>query len=661
MYTKKTYAYIAGYLLFVLAIWIAYSFIPHPKTERIPKQPGVIDLSTASFSDTVYQYRDNHWDSYPEQYLLPADIESNSQIEPQTLSPEDYRQIQYVTHQLQIKLPPGKAYALSMQSTDYAMRIFVGGEALEGVGMPGTTRETTVPRVLDKTYFFTPTDAVTTIIVHAANFVHGKSGCQPPDFTIGTAEAVNQYNEREAFIGALVTGGLLAICLYHLALYALNRRRVTTLLFSGCCLVLTLYNKRVTFMHFPDYNWFVGIRFEYFVHFLIFAALVYFVSRLFPGVLHRGVTRAYYLLTLLYTLTLLMDTHVFTGLLAYFEYASIAMIVYVLARMTMALKGGGMKAMLGFLGIVVLGLCGLNDILYYREIPLLGPVGRQLFTTPLGMMFFVFCYGLVLALEYAETERAMVLALESEQRLTADNAALDRLSRMKSDLMATVSHETRTPLAVLSGYAELISMELRQKGMDAQTTRDLDKIAEEIQRIAAIMEEMQSYAKERENAEQKAWISLAEVIEQSARLYAPILTRKNTRLLVELPDELPLVFANAGELTQVLFNLLQNAKNHTENGSVTLRAEAEAGGIAVTVSDTGEGIPPELLPDIFTRGVSSEPGGTGIGLAVCKEIITGHGGSIEVQSKPGEGTVVRFTLPNQKEDSHGHANDGLVG
>jgi len=104
------------------------------------------------------------------------------------------------------------------------------------------------------------------------------------------------------------------------------------------------------------------------------------------------------------------------------------------------------------------------------------------------------------------------------------------------------------------------------------------------------------------------------------------------------------VFADADLLSQVIINLIQNARQHTENGVVMLGAAREAGAITVTVRDNGSGISPELLPRVFERGVS-DGGGKGLGLHFCKTVIESHGGAIWIESEAGKGTAVYFTLP----------------
>ena len=103
------------------------------------------------------------------------------------------------------------------------------------------------------------------------------------------------------------------------------------------------------------------------------------------------------------------------------------------------------------------------------------------------------------------------------------------------------------------------------------------------------------------------------------------------------------MFGDADLLTQVLTNLLQNAGRHTENGAVTISAARTDHEIAVEVRDTGRGISPQLLPHVFERGVSTD--GTGFGLYLCKTVVESHGGRILIESAPGKGTAVCFTLP----------------
>ena len=234
---------------------------------------------------------------------------------------------------------------------------------------------------------------------------------------------------------------------------------------------------------------------------------------------------------------------------------------------------------------------------------------------------------------------------EREQRLAMENAALDRLNRLKTDLMRTISHEMRTPLAVISGFAEITAENARKNSSDSQTAQNLDSIAIEAKRMADMMEEMRQLALAREYSKDRRSVDIGEVIYQIARLYEKVLERKGTILKLNIADNLPSVYANESELTQVLFNLLRNAETHTEDGTISITAETANGFVKTIICDTGTGIAKELLPRVFERGVHGEDGGTGYGLAICRDIITAYEGKIEIDSASGKGTTVAFTLP----------------
>jgi signal transduction histidine kinase len=176
----------------------------------------------------------------------------------------------------------------------------------------------------------------------------------------------------------------------------------------------------------------------------------------------------------------------------------------------------------------------------------------------------------------------------NEQRLAAENAMLDHAGKIRAEMMSSISHETRTPLAVLSGYAEIIAMELRAKGVDEQHAADLDMIATETQNIAKLMESLQSVARTRAESEGKTQIDFAAVIRQVAKLYEHIFERQKTQLHTDIPEDLPAIYGNAAELTQVLFNLLSNASKHTTYGAVIIKARVDAGASADGVAGAAD-------------------------------------------------------------------------
>jgi len=145
-------------------------------------------------------------------------------------------------------------------------------------------------------------------------------------------------------------------------------------------------------------------------------------------------------------------------------------------------------------------------------------------------------------------------------------------------------------------------------------------------------------------------LDMAALLTTCAEAYRILLEKRGNRLAVNIADRLPPVSGSADSLIQVMVNLLSNANTHTKDGEIVVAAVAEKKHIRVTVTDSGSGISPELLPVVFDRQISGG-GSTGIGLAICKEIIMLHNGSIEVESEVGKGTTVGFRVPVQRGES----------
>lgn len=647
------------YLFLVLVILGGLSGVPKPNILKMFAQNGVCDARYVDFETSVIELdRTQSWDSFPEKFYTPDNIPADGAT---YLTQKDYERINYATHRIGLVLTTGYTYGIWMKTCDYSMRLFINGKEIDSVGTPGISKETTVSRTDTKSYYFVPPDSRTEIIVQTANFVHN-DGCQPPVIFIGTAENITRHVKSDALFSYVIIGCLLTAGLYHLAIFILNRDRITVFLFALCCFLMLIDTNKLIQLFFPQYNWQIAFQIEYLAHFATFATVTLFLECMFPALIHRAVVRPYYMISGCFaTITFIFDSVVYSGLLKYYYVCSCAMILYLISRLASGLREGKLQNYIGFFGMFLIALFSLNDILYHSNIRFLGPILGQTYTAPVGMVFFVFCYGAVISLEHAQTVSAYTEARINERALAADNLALDRLYRMKNEMIATVSHETRTPLAVLSGYAELISMEMRRKGVDLQTADDLDQIADEAQRIAEIMDNMQLLSNKRGMLSRKDPTQIKQVVQAAARLYRPILARKNIDLILEIQEDLPPVWANADMLTQVLFNLLQNARNYAENGEVTIAAKQRIEDeVQVSVSDTGKGIPADLLPYIFDRGFSAEKDSGGLGLSICKEIIETHGGILEAQSNPGEGTTVRFTLLVWEEEKHGLAQDNII-
>lgn len=265
-------------------------------------------------------------------------------------------------------------------------------------------------------------------------------------------------------------------------------------------------------------------------------------------------------------------------------------------------------------------------------------------------------WGLVLR----RTANRLRAADEGQRRLLTELAlARDRAEeadRTKSAFLATMSHELRTPLnsiigftgTLLEGYAgPLLPEQRKQMGMVNQSARHLLSLINDVLDISKI--EAHQMAIERQP------FPLRETISGVAGIIAPLAERKGLTLTTEVADDVGLLVGDQRRVRQVLMNLLGNAVKFTGQGSIKVSAmRHQAAGpevVIIDVEDTGIGIRPEDLPHLFEPFCQARTGspasaeGTGLGLAISRRLAELMGGSLEVTSVAGKGSVFRFTLP----------------
>jgi signal transduction histidine kinase len=229
------------------------------------------------------------------------------------------------------------------------------------------------------------------------------------------------------------------------------------------------------------------------------------------------------------------------------------------------------------------------------------------------------------------------------------------LDQFKSDLVATVSHELKTPLTSVR-LAVHVLLEEAVGPLTPKQTELLVDARDNAERLLALIEQLLALARlqrtrDRARLENEDPV---ELLRRAADAVRPRADDKHVDLEVIVGEPLPPVAVDPERIAQALGNLLNNAVTYTPaGGKITLSAAAADGRVQLVVSDSGVGIPPEYLPRIFDRFLripgQSEESGTGLGLAIVKEIVTAHNGEITVESEPGKGTTFRITLPTAGE------------
>ncbi|MFP3897847.1 MAG: sensor histidine kinase [Dehalococcoidia bacterium] len=226
---------------------------------------------------------------------------------------------------------------------------------------------------------------------------------------------------------------------------------------------------------------------------------------------------------------------------------------------------------------------------------------------------------------------------------------LERAEQLRRNLVADVAHELRTPLSNIQGYLEAI-----RDGVMKPKAATIRALNEEVTLLSRLVEELQelSLAEAGELKLVYQAEDITRLVRQAVTPWEPQATAKGISLSLDLPDKLPAVNLDWQRISEVLYNLLENALVHTgRTGTIIISAARRGDCVEIAVSDTGEGIPAEDLPNIFERfyrvdkSRARATGGSGLGLTIAKRLVEAHGGRIEVQSKPGKGSRFSFTIP----------------
>jgi len=231
-----------------------------------------------------------------------------------------------------------------------------------------------------------------------------------------------------------------------------------------------------------------------------------------------------------------------------------------------------------------------------------------------------------------------------------DLTGMRRLQTVRRDFVANVSHELKTPLTAIRGYAETLASELSGTGQHAQFAETIRGNADRMQRLVDDLLDL-SRIESGGWAPVAARIALAAAVAEALVPYREQTSARRLRFAVDIADAI-MLHADPMAFRQLLVNLLDNAVRYTPgDGVITVFAREENGGITLGVSDTGSGIAPEHLARIFERFYRVDParsrsaGGTGLGLAIVKHLVEAHDGKVTAHSTVGRGTTVAAWFP----------------
>jgi|GEM_PF-812442 len=249
-------------------------------------------------------------------------------------------------------------------------------------------------------------------------------------------------------------------------------------------------------------------------------------------------------------------------------------------------------------------------------------------------------------------EMEMKLA-KAYRKLEKQNERLKRLNNLQRIFLNITSHELRTPMTAIKGYAQLLSAGMLGKVTDEQKNA-LDTIRRNIDRLDRLINDILDISRLESGTIglEPEQCDISEIVKDAVDTMKFAADAKGIEIVLEIDGKMPVLYADKGRLKQVFLNLLSNAIKFSERGKkVIVRLEKERNHVVASVKDFGRGIPKSKQKKIFEpfyqvdRGMDRKYGGLGLGLSITRAIVKAHGGSIEVESEVGKGSTFYVRLP----------------
>ncbi|MFP4976461.1 ATP-binding protein [Paenibacillus sp. CN-4] len=625
-------------------------------SERPLASGGRMDLSGWNFDKGPVPLS-GEWEFYPGRLLAPADFQGGTPEAGPHLAqvpgnwrpamPEKAwnRAVGYGTYRLLVDIPQqgDRLYGVRVLNIRSSSRVFMNGEEIGSSGTPAAAvaegRQSNIPYF----GFASHTGGTAEIIIQASNFSYHSGGIVAP-VLLGDAEAILTHQER-----SLTLDWTTFICLIVLSGFLLMLSRVRDregsvlhlglLCVSASVYVLTHGEKLIDFL-IPGLNYVFVMKIQLISATLIYYFLLKYVSLSVQHSISRRVWNIYLGLTIAQILIAsLLHPLIFSRLepfLLLYAASTIGFAVYVMLmglirnRENIFLNVVSIQSILAAIVVNIFSLAGLE-------------LSRLLI--PYEIVLFILVQSVMMTKRYAASFRE----IESLSR------RLLVLDALKDEFMAKTSHELKMPLADIVNLAHTMGDGAAGPLTDIQR-RELSMIVSTGARLTALIGDMSDFAKLNHGdlAPRPQAVDLRMIVVSVVEVMREITGTSQLEFRMDLPHSLPLVEADNDRLSQILFTLLGNAVKHTPRGVIEVTAEVRGREVAVTVSDTGEGIPEERLVTLFEPFIEADEGvreyrNAGLGLNITLKLVELYGGRMAAESKPGEGSRFTFTLPALSE------------
>ncbi|MFQ3620394.1 MAG: ATP-binding protein, partial [Spirochaetales bacterium] len=681
-------------LLAGLGFFYASNLAGQPSSaSRFPQAVrGVLDLSSVELSTAGVIPLRGEWEFVWDTLVDPLNPSPESTLNAQyvpvpanwktypltPLSPSLYGK---ATYRLRI-ITNGKEhlFGLRLKRVYSAYRLYINGLSVAENGKISPSMEETEGQLGVRTLYFTSFSPTIEIFLQVANPYYYRAGILgAPEF--GTQKAIERTHIFSVALDVFLLGAIAIMAAYYYILsLTLVKHRYSSLFFAFFCTVvglriLLISDLRFLYYLFPHLPLPFDMRLQGFGIYLLIPSFLSFIYFLFPDRGNKKVIQFIGIASLLYlvaTLTLPLRMHGYI-LTTYYPFFIIGLLYMTYILLYALVKKDADAGLEGF-GFLFILLTSIYDMLVDRE------VYHGDYILPLGLLCFIFIQSVILsgrfsraflklatlvqenrkildALETRVEERTTELRKMNEHLIEARTQA-EEANQAKSRFLQNMSHEMRTPLNGILGYAELI------RDTDPKTIHRsyAEKIIAESKNLLELINQILDLSKIEAGKLylESAVFSPKELVQSVYELFIPLAEKKGIKFVCGEAPHLPdYIEGDPVRLRQILVNLVGNALKFTPSGQVELKVEVqESTGSRVillfTVKDTGIGISKDFQPVLFERftqgqeGLARAYGGAGLGTTIAKQLTELMGGSISFKSEEGKGSEFWVSIPFQK-------------
>lgn len=649
------FAIIVLFLVISIVVLVgAHSSLSKQHNSQISINNSVLDLNNWNPDADTLINLSGKWGFYWQKMLTYRDLQGSS-LKPDLMAdvPDVWNNYKvngkglpgygFATYSLKImNAPNGLALAIRMPTVSAAYNLYINDKLIASNGKVGTDKQHFVPEYRPVLVEFTPSSKSFDIILQVANFSYARGGLWYP-VIMGSTKSVAEYDKTVGYKDLFLVGAFLIMALYYLCIFFMRKEDKSSLYFVLLCLVgigrTAIYGDYIINRILPWAGYSVIVAIDYVTLLWFPVVLILLIGELFAEQISQKLKRIFIIYAAFMSLFIILSPiYIHTSLTYPIEAVSLAIAAYAVICTVKAFSKATADSVIIFTGALAVALGGVHDVLYQNNI-ISSSFGEF---SAFGFLIMLFLQAYILARRFSK-------AFEDTRSLSEKLMKLDNL---KDEFLANTSHEMRTPLNAMINIADGLYRGSEGAVNERQKT-SLSQISASGKRLASLINDILDYSKLK-NFDLKMnleAVKLKRIVESVVNVLGRLNRTDGVQMLIDIPVDLPDIYADENRLIQVFYNLVGNAVKFTEAGYVKISAAKAGEMVEICVEDTGAGIPKEKLNTIFEAfqqleaSLTRRNGGTGLGLSITKYLVEAHGGKIRVESKVGEGSKFYFSIP----------------